>query len=74
MRKRFDSDNQSNLEQLITLYNKWVPEYFNPVEFSYLLTDNWVRCYYVRLAELVSQKIITISSDNRFLYYPKKQV
>ena len=73
MRKRFGLNNQSNLEQLISLYNKWVPGYFTPVEFSYLLTDNWARCYYVRLAELLSQKIITIRSDNRFLYYPKNK-
>ncbi|MBQ8625938.1 MAG: hypothetical protein IJ419_07250 [Agathobacter sp.] len=56
---------------LISLYQKWVPRHLTPAEFSYFFIRNPFHSYLLGLAELASQRIITISPDYRFIIYPK---
>lgn len=62
---------EQNNQLLIDLYRKWVPQRLTPAEFSYFFTRNPFHSYLIGLAELASQRIITISPDYRFIIYPK---
>ena len=56
---------------MISLYQKWVPHYFTPAEFSWLLTRNRCLSFMIHLAELVHRNIISIDEGYEYITFPK---
>ncbi|MBQ8625937.1 MAG: DUF2207 domain-containing protein [Agathobacter sp.] len=69
--KQLRAEMSINPYLLASLYQKWVPHYFTPAEFSWLLTRNRCLSFIIHLAELVHRNIISIDEGYEYITFPK---